>query len=379
MSQSGIPRPGSSISDLRMTLLIGFAFVSVIILVTSYIVYFAPKATTSTIAGSSANCTADSPYGFTTIHADVQLVSAYKQLGICWVRYQYHWGQQKSHPGIEVDTGVYNWGPVDAAIAAMNAANIHVDFAIQYAPEWRLSQVCKGVVFLPGPDDMAQFAAMIATRYDGKHAHGHIDAFEIGNEEYDSFFIKSDPSSIQCRSANYYGPVLKAGYQAIKAVNPHVLVGMFGMWYQNLQHVKDFMTYLYAHGYGKYMDYMNYHYYTYNDPAAAVGNQPSFDQWWQTMHEIATKYGFSDKPIWVTEVGWPTTFGFNVTQVVTPEVQAQRLQYIMGEAQKSHIIKRVFWFTINYGKQSDNIDPSNGPLPAFYMLQQIVRQRPLWS
>jgi exo-beta-1,3-glucanase (GH17 family) len=151
------------------------------------------------------------------------------------------------------------------------------------------------------------------------------------------------------------------------------------MWYQNLQHVKDFVTYLYAHGYGQYMDYMNYHYYTYNDPAVAVGDQPSFDQWWQTMHEIATKYGFSDKPIWVTEVGWPTTFGFNVTQVVTPEVQAQRLQYIMDEAQKSHIIKRVFWFTINYGKQSDNIDPPSGPLPAFYMLQQIVRQRPVWS
>jgi hypothetical protein len=65
----------------------------------------------------------------------------------------------------------------------MNAANIHVDFAIQAAPSWHLSQMCKGTLFLPGPNDIAQFATLIATRYDGNHGHGRIDAFEIGNHE----------------------------------------------------------------------------------------------------------------------------------------------------------------------------------------------------
>jgi Glycosyl hydrolase catalytic core len=391
MSQNSNFQPGGTRSGKRAILIVGLSLAVVIIVVTGMLAYFSLNHTTGpTGQGSTAtpggnpgpitNCSADSPYGFTTIHADTQLVGFYKQLGVCWVRFQYHWGKQKAKPGIETDTGVYQWGPVDEAIQAMNAANIHVDFAIQYAPQWRLSQVCEGQLFLPGPNDMAQFATLIATRYDGQHGHGRIDAFEIGNEEYDSFYIAGDPNSLQCRNANYYGPVLKAGYQAIKAANPHALVGMFGMWYQNLQHVKDFMTYLYSHGYGQYMDYMNYHYYNGNgNPAVAVGDQPSFDQWWQTMHDIAAHYGFPNKPIWVTEIGWPTTLGFNAKSVVTPQEQAQYMQYVLDEAAKSHVVQKVFWFTINYGKQSDTVYPPSGPLPAFYTLQQMVKQHPLWS
>jgi hypothetical protein len=227
---------------------------------------------------------------------------------------------------------------------------------------------------------MAEFATMIATRYDGKHGHGRIDAFEIGNEEYDSYYAKGDPRSLVCRTANYYAPVLKAAYQAIKAANPHALVGMFGMWYHNLQHIKDFTTYLYAHGYGQYMDYMNYHYYNNGgDPTVTTGDMPSFDLWWQTMHEIASQYGFTNKPIWVTEIGWPTSPGYLVDHTITPQLQAERLRYIMGEAARSHVIQRVFWFTINYGKQSDSIYPPTGPLPAFYTLQELVQQQPMWK
>src|ERR1700674_2740087 len=116
-----------------------------------------------------------SPYGFTTIHADSQLVTFYKQLNVCWVRYQFHWSK------IETSNGVYDWSQVDAAIATMNAANIHVDFAIQDAPDWHRTQICSGdgKPFLPGPAEMATFATAIATRYDSQHGHGYIDAFEI--------------------------------------------------------------------------------------------------------------------------------------------------------------------------------------------------------
>jgi hypothetical protein len=354
--------------------ILGAALVTLIALTAGALIYFFPFT-----HASSPPCTTDSPYGFTTINADTQLVKVYKQLNVCWVRYQYHWRKQGKKPGIETDPGVYNWGPVDAAIMTMNAADIHVDFAIQYAPSWRLSQTCEGTLFLPGPSDIAPFATLIATRYDGKHGHGRIDAFEIGNEEYDSYYVKGDPASLQCRNASYYGPVLKAAYQAIKAVNPHALVGMFGMWYHNLQHIKDFTTYLYAHGYGPYMDYMNYHYYYDGGPFVTTNNVPSFDLWWQTMHDIATQYGFANKPIWVTEVGWPTKAGYQVNHAITPQLQAQYMQYVLSEAAKSHVVQKVFWFTINYNNQSDSIYPPSGPLPAFYTLQKMVQQQPAWK
>jgi hypothetical protein len=378
--QPANPNFRSKSSGGRTILIIGIALITLISLLGGALIYFFPF-THASNPTNSQTCTADSPYGFTTINADAQLVKVYKQLNVCWVRYQYHWGKQGKKPGIETDPGVYTWGPVDAAITAMNAANIHVDFAIQAAPSWHLSQMCKGTLFLPGPNDIAQFATMIATRYDGNHGHGRIDAFEIGNEEYDTYSLPGDPTnSLQCRSASYYGPVLKAAYQAIKAVNPHVLVGMFGMAYRNVQHINDFVTYLYAQGYGPYMDYMNYHYYNNGgDPTVTANNLASFDLWWQTMHDIATKYGFASKPIWVTETGWPTKAGYQVNHIVTPQAQAQYLQYILGEAAKSHVIQKVFWFTINYGNESDSIYPPSGPLPAFDTLQKLVQQQPAWK
>src|SRR2546421_10179601 len=38
---------------------------------------------TNTTPGPSGPCSANSPYGFTTIHADAQLVILYKQLNVC--------------------------------------------------------------------------------------------------------------------------------------------------------------------------------------------------------------------------------------------------------------------------------------------------------
>ncbi len=151
----------------------------------------------------SGPCMTNSPYGFTTINADQQLVGYYKQLNVCWVRYQYHWDKIETRPGI------YDWSQVDTAISTMNTAGIHVDFAIQSAPKWDLVQSCFGVPYLTGPTQMAQFATAIATRYDGKHGHGKIDSFEIGNEEYDQHYTGNPITSEQCRQASNYGPVLQ--------------------------------------------------------------------------------------------------------------------------------------------------------------------------
>src|SRR5947208_11547474 len=39
---------------------------------------------TPVLNGNPGPCTIDSPYGFTTITADAQLVTIYKQLNVCW-------------------------------------------------------------------------------------------------------------------------------------------------------------------------------------------------------------------------------------------------------------------------------------------------------
>jgi len=371
MSQDIYPGPHRSRS--HRTLAFALSAVAVLIVIGGGIAYFVlghtqqGGITNNLTPGSrpAGPCNANSPYGFTTVRADQTLVTLYNQLGVCWVRYQHHWRQQKQYEvGIETAPGVYDWSQVDSVVALMNKANIHIDFAIQSAPTWEMAQSCNGTPFLPGPDQMYKFAYVLAQRYDGKHGHGRIDAFEIGNEEYDNYSVTS------CRTANYYGPVLEAGYKAIKTANPTALVGMFGMWYHNLPHIQDFITYLYANGYGRYMDYMNFHYYHGGlDPAATKNDNPSFDLQWQTMHDIAAKYGFADKPIWVTETGWDDS---------NPQQQNQYMQYVMNEAAKSRVVQKVFWYTINEPNDAKNINPSSGPLPSFQTFEALVRQQPTW-
>lgn len=144
----------------------------------------------------SSDCSQQSPYGFTTINANAQLVTAYRALNVCWVRLQIH------EFDIQTSTGNYDWSRVDTAVSFLNAAGIHNDFPIQCFS----SGSCFSDPVLPTVGQISQYASALASRYDGKHGHGIIDAFEIGNEEYDFF----PPSA--------YGPLLETGYQAIKAV-----------------------------------------------------------------------------------------------------------------------------------------------------------------
>lgn len=320
--------------------------------------------------GNGGSCGPDSPYGFTTYHGgnhnyayNSTLVAEYKQLNVCWVRLQFHGDL------IETSRGVYDWSLVDQAVATMNAAGIHTTFALQQLPDWDRSLVCPvdGVHYAAGAAEMAQYAKLAAARYNGSSGHGKIDAFEIGNEEYDNHYTGSMATTEQCRSATLYGPVLKAAYQAIKSVYPSALVGTQGFWWQNTPHVQTTWNTLFQ-SYSQYFDYANFHYYQ-DPPNAAHGATPSFADEIQLIHQIAAANGQGSKPIWITEVGFDNT---------DPAAQSRNLQYVLDAARTSGVVAKIFLFTINYGTQVKTIYPPTGPLPAFFMLQKYVAQYPRW-
>jgi hypothetical protein len=92
------------------------------------------------------------------------------------------------------------------------------------------------------------------------------------------------------------------------------------------------------------------------------------------------KYHDGNKPIWVTEVGW------NINGVdqkwscaVTPQVQAQYMSYVLNEAKHSHVIQRLFWYTIDRGDDGMSITQTHGSLPSFYTFQVFVQQNPRWD
>jgi acid phosphatase len=320
--------------------------------------------------GNAGSCSSDSPYGFTTYHGgnhnyayNSTLVAEYKQLNICWVRFQFHGDL------IETSRGVYDWSLVDQAVATMNAAGIHITFALQQLPDWDRSLVCPvdGAHYAAGAAEMAQYARLAAARYNGGSGHGVIDAFEIGNEEYDNHYTGSMATTEQCRSATLYGPVLKAAYQAIKSVYPAALVGTQGFWWQNTPHIQTTWNTLFQ-SYSQYFDYANFHYYQ-DPPSSAHGSTPSFADEIQLIRQIAVAHGQSSKPIWVTEVGFDNT---------DPAAQSSNLRYVLDQSRASGVVAKVFLFTINYGTQVKTIYPPTGPLPAFFMLQKYVAQYPRW-
>jgi Glycosyl hydrolase catalytic core len=291
-----------------------------------------------------------SPYGVTTIHADNQLLSDFHDLNIHWLRYQ-------------VIGYSINWSTLDADIARLNAAGIHIDFSIHCI----VGNDCWNNPPLPTPAQMASFAQQIATRYNGQPgSKGFIDAFEIGNEEFDFY------------QPNQYPPILQAGCRAVKAASPKALCGMYGTHLPNISHYTAVLTEIFNQGVGSSMDFMNFHYYVQgHDPAVGP---PSFDQLWQAYHSIASSHGFSQLPIWVTETGWITApLPWNPTPL-SPTTQTQYLQYMFDHARNSaHAVQRIFWFTLDYGDQGDSLDrTSTGRLPAFFTYQQYVKQYPTW-
>lgn len=311
------------------------------------------------------------PYGFSIWGYQNRVTAS----GVKWARLQREWYS------IETAPGVYDFSGLDQDVAAANAAGVHVTVPIQDAPGFRKTQVCNGVNLFPGPSEVATFAGILANRYNGHNGHGYVDSFEIGNEEWDNYWGGSWSTTLPCRSANYYGPVLKAGYQAIKAQSPSALVGMFGLWWLNTSHIQSYITWLYQNGYGPYMDFANFHYYSGGDPSVTNGDVPSYQLEWQTIHNVMATYGDGAKGIWCTEVGWAiSSVNQGGNAVVTTAQQSQYLHWVLDDSRTSNVMRRVFIYTISdTGYDGMNIYPPSGPLPSYTMLEGYMAQYPSWG
>lgn len=328
-----------------------------------------PTPTPTATATPTPTPTAPNPYGFTSWSWQTSITTS----GVKWFRDQRDWSS------IETSAGVYNWSGLDADVAAANAAGVKITFPITNAPSFRLTQVCNGVNLFPGPNEMSTFAGIMAARYNGNDGHGYVDSFEIGNEEWDNYWGGSWSATLPCRTANWYGPVLKAGYQAIKAQSPNALVGMFGLWWLDTTHFHDYMTWLYANGYGGYMDFANFHYYPGGDPSITNGSVPSYPLAWQTIRGVQTSYGDGAKPVWCTEFGWAVSSVAQSGPIVTTAQQSQYIQYVLDNSRTSGVIQHAFIYTIlDNSYDGMNIYRPTGPLPSYTMLEGYIAQYPSW-
>lgn len=112
---------------------------------------------------------------------------------------------------------------------------------------------------------------------------------EIWNEANISFFKGSDPV--------VYAKVLKTAYAAVKSVDPAIQVMYTGTAGVPLGWIRE----TFAAGATNCFDVMNVH--PYSHPGQPEG---SMDRNTERLRALMTEFGCGDKPIWFTEIGWPT-------------------------------------------------------------------------
>jgi len=168
-----------------------------------------------------------------------------------------------------------------------------------------------------------------------KYWQGRIDDWEVWNEADPSQKFWQSPSGAYGGTAEY-AALLKIAYGAAKKGNPNAKVVTSGP-----ASVDDaWISQLYTYGIKGYFDVMAVHAYegqADNDPLNSDGSKI-----WNFLHipsvrQLMVNNGDSDKPIWITEMGWsshdntnPTTtkpWNFGVTQENQGNYLVKAIQY----------------------------------------------------
>jgi len=309
---------------------------------------------------SSAILTEKSSYGF-TFHKnfDSNALAEYLDLHAGWVRIQEQWDE------IETSLNTYNWSSLDEMVKRANDNNIKVDFGIWRAPKFRAGLRCAednntlfgpsvGTDYVASPDVFAHFAGLVASRYNGTNGHGRIDAIEVLNEFPFSFYDPSNPNAHNpCTDPKYYLPILRGAYTAIKqnSLGNPILVGMDAIFSQT-SYYQRWLNNFYDLGARNYFDFVSLHYYNSRsspDPSITSGVNLSFKDAMNQIYDVMQNNGDGNKYIWVTEFGWPTQYSgnSNTDYFVSPNQQAQNLQYVLTIAKAAGFIENLFYYTIN--------------------------------
>ncbi len=168
---------------------------------------------------------------------------------------------------------------------------------------------------------------------------GRFDAVEIGNEPNVAGFW-SEPVF----RMDDYVALLRDAWEEIKAVRPDIRVSCAGWAGIPLDRIAEF----YARGGAKFCDIMSVHPYCDHE----YENRPEgfLDTGLEALRDLMAKNGDGDKPVWLTEIGWPT------------HRQTLGGASVLGAGLKAADPKREAWRVVVVGRS-----PDDGTVDATYV------------
>ncbi|MDT5081593.1 MAG: polysaccharide biosynthesis protein PslG [Mycobacterium sp.] len=303
-------------------------------------------------------------YGMTPAQIDAQL-DQMQALGVNNVRIMIPWA------GVEPIENTYDWSTVDYMVNAADSRGMGVLGVLNSSPSWAVAPGDQPISGAPAsPDAYGDFAGLVAQRYAGK-----VGAYEIWNEPNAFMFYspKPDPAA--------YTELLKAAYPAIKAADPNATVigGVTGAvvdYGDQIMNPVTFVNGIYAAGGEGYFDALSFHPYLYSLPFSQGAPYPQSPlTQLQNMRAVMVANGDSDKLIWASEYGEPTS------AVSEPE-QAAYLQDMLTTWRTLGYTGPAFVWTLQ-DRATGSTDPedtfgvirSDGTLkPAAYVIQQLASQ-----
>jgi len=326
--------------------------------------------------------------------------------GFNWIRQQVRWS---SYEPAKSQFGNDYVAQVDTLVNATAAKGDKILLSIESSPAWAGSN--EG---LPNnPKDMSDLMTFMANRYKGK-----VAAYEVWNEEN---YAKETGGQV---NVGAYIPILKAGYQALKASDPNITVvfggqtptGVTGHPEIALDDVQ-YLQQIYAINNGevkKYYDVLGAHpgsncnppnnSYPDNPPTNGCGTDPDggrsftkdnsfyFKRILQ-LRAVMEQNGEAGKKMWLTEFGWDSSSvlvpNYQYAQYVSEDQQAQYLTqaFALGKSYPWMGVMFVwnldFPFTITAAKGAAAVNDEkygwgvlrgdNSPRPAYTALKNMPK------
>lgn len=216
------------------------------------------------------------PYGIcahvTRGEDTVRTAELLRPAGLGWARSDFDWQTVEKKPG------VWDFSRFDKVIADLEARGVQLLPILGYSVPWAHPAH-------EHLDAWGEYVRQCVTRY-GKR----LPVVEVWNEEnIEQFWKNPNPTN--------YLSLLRRTYEVVKRVDPSIKVGFGGTAGVPF----DFIEEVYRLGGAKYFDIMMIH--PYSHPRAPEG---VMDAQVEKLRDMMAHYGDADKPMWITEVGWPT-------------------------------------------------------------------------
>jgi polysaccharide biosynthesis protein PslG len=231
--------------------------------------------------------------------------------GFGWQKTLFQWKY------IEPKKGQFDWSEADRVVKASVASGVKIIARLDFQPDWARADK----VFNGPPDnyqDFADFVTAFVTRYSSASTIGRVHAIQIWNEQ--NLNIEWGKRAINQQQAADYVALLKAGYEAAKAVDPSVTVitgGVAQTGTDNDDARPDdvYVRWMYEAGAKPYFDVLGAHGHGYKAPPTVSPDEAASNQTWgghrffvfrrvEDMRQIMVENGDADKQIWLLEFGW---------------------------------------------------------------------------